>query len=260
MRRHPSQKPIHSARSGLVGVLLMGLAACASPAPPPVATGPALPPPIPGNGLFGAQEQRIGDTAPFGRWREVRQRAQEEAALRSTSPCMPWESQLCGYQAYQKLLVELQNVPALERAHRINRFFNSVPYGTDRAVWGRVDYWATPGELLSARGDCEDYAVAKYMALRALGFAAEELRLVGVWDTRRRTQHALTAVRIGDQVWLLDNQSIDLVNARNNTRYRLIYSISERYWVRHDTVDQEIRDAERGGREVDFSFAEILDL
>ena len=49
----------------------------------------------------------------------------------------------------------------------------------DRATWGRTDHWATPDELAAAgQGDCEDFAIAKYFALRAAGVPAGRLRLV----------------------------------------------------------------------------------
>ena len=51
----------------------------------------------------------------------------------------------------------------IELLHLVNRFFNGVPSATDLALWGVVDYWATPSESLSIGGaDCEDYAIAKY--------------------------------------------------------------------------------------------------
>jgi predicted transglutaminase-like cysteine proteinase len=61
----------------------------------------------------------------------------------------------------------------------VNRFFNRVPSSTDPVLWGVADYWATPSETLSIDGaDCEDYAIAKYYALKELGVPIARLRLV----------------------------------------------------------------------------------
>lgn len=61
----------------------------------------------------------------------------------------------------------------------VNRFFNGVSSSTDLALWGVEDYWATPAEMLSIGGaDCEDYAIAKYFALKELGIPITRLRLV----------------------------------------------------------------------------------
>ncbi|HET9976436.1 MAG TPA: transglutaminase-like cysteine peptidase [Burkholderiaceae bacterium] len=64
----------------------------------------------------------------------------------------------------------------------INGFFNRrIVFADDGAVWGRDDHWASPMELLDqGRGDCEDYAIAKYFTLVALGVPVAKLRLVYV--------------------------------------------------------------------------------
>jgi predicted transglutaminase-like cysteine proteinase len=68
------------------------------------------------------------------------------------------------------------------RLEAVNRFFNRhVRWRSDAELWGQDDFWATPLQLLArGAGDCEDYAVAKYAALRAAGVPAERLRLVYV--------------------------------------------------------------------------------
>jgi predicted transglutaminase-like cysteine proteinase len=60
----------------------------------------------------------------------------------------------------------------------VNSFINQTPFVDDRTQWDVEDYWATPVEFLSANGgDCEDFAIAKYMTLRALGISQERLKL-----------------------------------------------------------------------------------
>jgi len=68
------------------------------------------------------------------------------------------------------------------RVDAINTFYNRhLLYGDDFDTWGEVDYWASPLEALQ-RGlaDCEDYAIAKYVTLAALGIPQHKLRLVYV--------------------------------------------------------------------------------
>lgn len=77
-----------------------------------------------------------------------------------------------------------------QKLERVNEFFNQrIRFEADRQVWGRDDYWASPGELLGAgRGDGEDFAIAKYFTLLALNVPPEALRLVYVsprGDTRK---------------------------------------------------------------------------
>ena len=68
------------------------------------------------------------------------------------------------------------------RLRRINSFFNRrVEYRDDRDIWGQVDYWATPLEMLNrGAGDCEDYAIGKYLSLIAAGVSPAKMRLVYV--------------------------------------------------------------------------------
>ena len=47
----------------------------------------------------------------------------------------------------------------------------------------------------SNAGDCEDYAIAKYVALQEIGIAAADLRLVVVHDEATKQDHAVAAVR-----------------------------------------------------------------
>ena len=72
-----------------------------------------------------------------------------------------------------------------ERLGAVNDFFNArLAYREDIDNWGQVDYWASPLESLGkGAGDCEDYAIAKYFTLVALGIPDARLRLVYVRAT-----------------------------------------------------------------------------
>ena len=63
---------------------------------------------------------------------------------------------------------------------RINDFINgNLLFEDDISVWGQSDYWATPLEMIGqGRGDCEDFAIIKYVSLRMAGVASSKLRLV----------------------------------------------------------------------------------
>lgn len=63
----------------------------------------------------------------------------------------------------------------------VNDFFNQIPYYTDIVHWKMKDYWATPFEKMTTNGgDCEDYSIAKYFALRELGVDDKKLRIMYV--------------------------------------------------------------------------------
>ena len=69
-----------------------------------------------------------------------------------------------------------------EKLKRINDFVNqSIIFEDDRSVWDQSDYWATPLETIGqGRGDCEDFAIIKYVSLRRAGIASDKLRLIYV--------------------------------------------------------------------------------
>ena len=86
------------------------------------------------------------------------------------------------WQALRPLLAAGLGQDDLARLQAINEFFNRrIVFHDDRQVWGQVDHWASPFEMLGrGQGDCEDYALAKYFSLRSVGVAAHKLRLVYV--------------------------------------------------------------------------------
>jgi predicted transglutaminase-like cysteine proteinase len=63
----------------------------------------------------------------------------------------------------------------------VNRFFNQLEYRSDIVTWRKKDYWASRLEFLGkGQGDCEDFAVAKYLTLKQLGVPQEKLFLTYV--------------------------------------------------------------------------------
>ena len=68
-----------------------------------------------------------------------------------------------------------------DKLELVNDFMNQPRFVSDIDHWGKEDYWATPIEFMSTDGgDCEDFSIAKYFTLRALGVPDEKLRLIYV--------------------------------------------------------------------------------
>ena len=91
---------------------------------------------------------------------------------------------------------------------KINTFFNQVPYYRDIVHWRVEDYWATPVEMLgSFGGDCEDYAVAKYLSLKDLGIPIDRLRITYVRALELNETHMVLAYypTADSEPWILDN-------------------------------------------------------
>ncbi len=82
------------------------------------------------------------------------------------------------FLALNKLLKKLENSDTKTKLEKVNDFFNAVKYGDDKDIYGVSDYWASPYEFLAKdKGDCEDYVIAKYFALKHLGIPTSKMFL-----------------------------------------------------------------------------------
>ena len=99
------------------------------------------------------------------------------------------------------------------RVGQINRAVNlAIRPMRDSAQFGVADVWQSPlMTFANGAGDCEDYAIAKYVALRETGMSTDDLKLVIVHDDRVGEDHAVTAARIDGEWLILDNRKMLLL-------------------------------------------------
>ena len=84
-------------------------------------------------------------------------------------------------EAWQKLMASPRDRSDGEKLRQVNDFFNQLPFISDQEHWRVNDYWATPTEMLATNGgDCEDFAIAKYFTLLALGVSLDKLKITYV--------------------------------------------------------------------------------
>ena len=110
------------------------------------------------------------------------------------------------HKALESLICEARNKPDVEKLEIVNQFFNTrIRYDTDLNVWGRSEYWAGPDELMErGAGDCEDFAVAKYLTLRDSGVDDSRLQIVYGRLATSRENHMVLAY-FGAVILILDN-------------------------------------------------------
>jgi predicted transglutaminase-like cysteine proteinase len=84
--------------------------------------------------------------------------------------------------AWRRLIEESRTLPDNDKLNKVNTFFNRrMLFESDAVVWQQEDYWATPLEFMGrAAGDCEDFAIAKYITLQMIGVGNQHLRLIYV--------------------------------------------------------------------------------
>jgi predicted transglutaminase-like cysteine proteinase len=116
------------------------------------------------------------------------------------------------------------------RLGEINRAVNlSIKPVSDWVQHGVEDFWSAPLATLSAgAGDCEDYAILKYVALRQVGIVPDNLRLVIVRDSKRKTDHAVVTVRLGEEWLILDNRTLTMVNTAEARHYYPLFVLDHR--------------------------------
>ncbi|WP_295645556.1 transglutaminase-like cysteine peptidase [uncultured Holdemanella sp.] len=123
---------------------------------------------------------------------------------------------------------------ALEVVKQVNTLINKIPYKKDCDNYKCDDYWATPQEFFERNfGDCEDFAVAKYFALKNLYFPTEDLRIVLVELMPTKIGHAVCAVNVDNTNYILDNLTHLVLPDFQCTKYIPIKSMNEDYVFSH---------------------------
>ncbi len=166
------------------------------------------------------------------RWTDVLAREAREAGLRARPGirCMMPADEIpadCAGPAWRSGFEVLRGLSPIERVAGVQARVNQLPYVSDLANWGMADRWETPAEMFARGGDCEDYALTKYFALRDLGLSESAMRIAIVWDSQDQEQHAVLYVEVDGQSWVLDNKFAAPVAAASVAqRYRLIWSVN----------------------------------
>jgi len=182
--------------------------------------------------LFGSFEVRSDKLFLFPKWTTTLTRYVQEQPM-ETATCSPSAFNRCYLQNWKAFVDGLRGRDKMDILRSVNRFANRHPYVTDPTNYGVPDYWATPIEFLNKDGDCEDYAITKFMSLKELGFDDSEMRVVVLQDLNLRAAHAVLVVYLDGTAWLLDNQVRDVIHADAIRHYRAIYSVNQTSWWLH---------------------------
>src|ERR1700726_4505936 len=115
------------------------------------------------------------------------------------------------------------------RLGEINRAINlAIRPMSDLAQYGEIDVWSSPLVTFTyGAGDCEDYAIAKFVALRQAGISPDDLRIVIMRDTLRGEDHAVAAARLGGHWLMLDNRRMAMVEDGDVRNYRPLFVIDQ---------------------------------
>ena len=142
----------------------------------------------------------------------------------------------------QGLTQRLQSASDIEKLTQINDFFNQkIQFVDEIEVWGISDYWATPLESIGHQaGDCEDFAIAKYVFLKKLNIDNNRLKLTYVraqiqnGDTRAFRAHMVLSYYQTPQSepLILDNLTPEILPASSRKDLSPIFSFNDTgLWV-----------------------------
>lgn len=126
-----------------------------------------------------------------------------------------------------------KDLPIKEKLRTVNLFWNKWPYRQDVDVYKVLDYWAVPREFYENSGDCEDYSIMKYYSLIELGVSKENMRIAIVKEIIRNIAHAVLVVYVGNEAYVLDSLSNQLLSHKVYRHYDLRYTVNEFYKWSH---------------------------
>jgi predicted transglutaminase-like cysteine proteinase len=107
-----------------------------------------------------------------------------------------------------------------------------IRYESDSYTMGRSEYFSSPIEILKLKqGDCDDFAILKYMTLKALGVNESSMYMLSVdWEGRGQVDHAILSVSLdgksptaSSNVVLLNNDGEGLLIPTSERRSTIPY-------------------------------------
>ncbi len=174
--------------------------------------------------LFGTGEKRSGDLSAFVKWSAMFDRFERDSNSQQGQRVMAkWKADL----------ETMRGLPLEDMVEAVNTMANKVRYIGDNKNWGKSDYWETPVEFFTNGGDCEDFAITKYISLRALGVPDNRMRVAIVKDLEKGIPHAILIVYGDNGTYVLDNQIKTVRSTQSISHYKPIFSINRSAWWLH---------------------------
>jgi predicted transglutaminase-like cysteine proteinase len=160
--------------------------------------------------IFGMETEPVaGELAT--KWRAVEADIDRERQV--LARCRAQQACPVAAQNLLDIVAEGAGRSGLARVGLINRAVDlAITPTSDEAQWGVVDHWSPPFETLQThRGDCEDYAIVKYVALLQAGLSNDDVKIVILRNLLPKEDHAVVAARVDGQWLILDNRRLAMV-------------------------------------------------
>jgi predicted transglutaminase-like cysteine proteinase len=182
--------------------------------------------------VFGSDELFSPDNSAFYKWNGMLARFTAERR-QATQPCAAPGDEQCQPAEWRRLVDELRGLDLRNKLLWVNAAINRHPYIPSMRNWGESNHWETPFEFFRRSGQCQDYAITKYLLLRAAGVPADLLRVVVLRDMKLGLDHAVLVASLDGTGVMLDNQLPDVALVDSIRYYQPYYSINEEGWWLH---------------------------
>ena len=180
-----------------------------------------------GTAVFGSVEVRSESLKGLPQWTRVLAVMQAEEPAFNRCVANTTDCATPVLKNWRKIITSAKRLGRRDKLVAVNNFFNRWPYKLDSEIYGLSEYWATPREFMTRSGDCEDFSIAKYFALRKLGFSREEMRIVILMDEIRGIGHAVLTIYEGNDILVLDSLSNLILSHSLYKHYVPQYSMNE---------------------------------
>ncbi|WP_164969996.1 transglutaminase-like cysteine peptidase [Arcobacter sp. CECT 8983] len=152
---------------------------------------------------------------------------------------------------YLKLKNKIKDFTLEKKLNYVNTFYNKILPVDDSTKYSSDDYWATPKEfLIEGKGDCEDYAIAKYFTLKEVGISKDKLFLAVVKVKGATNYHmVLTYLENKNSMPLiLDNLSFRVLpfNKRPDLIPKFIFNEKEAFILKNKKIYKKVKNIDWG--------------
>jgi predicted transglutaminase-like cysteine proteinase len=167
-------------------------------------------------------------TAPEGvlwaKWRAIQAEFGADAKLLAACRVDPGDCPSPAAVRFLKVVADASRSQGAARLDAVNRALNTAI----RWQYGAAGPWTVPlATLVAGLGDCMDFSIAKYFALREADVAADDLRILIVWDSLARQYHAVLAARDRQRWLILDNRNTVLGEDVEFRNFLPLFAISD---------------------------------
>lgn len=171
--------------------------------------------------VAGDRHQFEMSSAELRPWAAVLARHGDEDVAAAAASACPW----------RRMCRRVEGFEDRDSALAVQRATCQIPYRSDISIYGANDYWATPRETLKRGGACEDFAILRFLMLRASGSPHGSVKMIIVTDQQTHLQHAVTGLQSKRGLLLLDNLAGEYLIAGWPEHYYAHYMVDEKNWT-----------------------------